>query len=1007
MEYDTVINSYVISWASSTMNKINVLEVYQKDDTSGEVYVVESEGDILIYDLLSLELVNKIETGIRDINQIKVCDADNDQVKELVFCTDDEVYLYNYPEYYFERKFDYGGNDFELANVFGDSNKELVFSEGDVINIVNETATFYWDYTDEEYNNNYIVDAADIDNDGFDEIVCAKSWEYISVFDADVKALKFQIIASHDIQALLVDDYNSDDTVDIVYGDGQWGEIHFVNSITQQEYKSVSNPEHGVTEVNIADVDMDGELEVLWGAGWTSTGPDNLFIADIASEEIEYASMDITGPFYTVEIGDVDDDGEQELVVISYESNSGYDSGIITVFDAETKAIEWQCDGDFLGMAWTGIYTSELYDIDGDNLKELIVAAGDTYDGRIWVIDLKNYVIQDEHTYGYGSGIDIGEFYGLGVGDTDNDGTIEYVATAGNSISIISSVDYSVEWSYDDLFSYAKVGSIIIENLDDDQAPEILFCANKIYTIDGITKSLLTSAENNYNSVSLFDYNNDGTPEILAATNYGSIQLLTTDSLKVVNEFPVSDEEINNVHGLRYNGSNLLVLTANSALYIYNATNDFLVSEKLGDEAGRYDALKISDYKGVNEPAIFVGSNHQVVEFSSEMLQCLSFELLIEVTPESCLGQDGSITSILNGGTPPYNYQWSNNNTTNKIENLDAGDYILTATDAAGCSKVVSGVVDTSVLKARLEVSNVTCDSINNGKIESIITEGTGPYEYNWNNGSADESLNNLVVGEYLLTITDAMHCADTLFAAVEKDDLTVEIEKSDASCPGVNDGYIRLYVDGETPINYIWSNGKTGSMGYYLNGGEYNITITDANNCTVDTSVILKQPQNIEMVIETQPDDTNTVIGEGIAEVVDVIGGTAPYFLSWNDPFGQNTPKATNLIDGEYIVSLIDANQCEASDTVIVEYLKTSVSEYANPSFEYYPNPAKDKVVLTFDSPGKKTIQIIGGNGGVVYSKITPRQNVSININELDQGMFLLKVVTEQKVYSRVLMIR
>ena len=50
---------------------------------------------------------------------------------------------------------------------------------------------------------------------------------------------------------------------------------------------------------------------------------------------------------------------------------------------------------------------------------------------------------------------------------------------------------------------------------------------------------------------------------------------------------------------------------------------------------------------------------------------------------------DGSIvTDQINGGTPPYQFNWSNGDSSNNLINLSPGEYILTVTDSNDCIKV-------------------------------------------------------------------------------------------------------------------------------------------------------------------------------------------------------------------------------------------------------------------------------------------------------------------------------
>ena len=85
--------------------------------------------------------------------------------------------------------------------------------------------------------------------------------------------------------------------LDILYGDDQWGNIYALDSQTGEEFWKIRNPEHGVTAIAVADFDGDGSIEIAWGAGWSSTGADYLYIVDVETQEEKWKSVDLDGPF--------------------------------------------------------------------------------------------------------------------------------------------------------------------------------------------------------------------------------------------------------------------------------------------------------------------------------------------------------------------------------------------------------------------------------------------------------------------------------------------------------------------------------------------------------------------------------------------------------------------------------------------------------------------------------------------------------------------------------------
>ncbi|MCF8370155.1 MAG: PKD domain-containing protein [Bacteroidales bacterium] len=132
------------------------------------------------------------------------------------------------------------------------------------------------------------------------------------------------------------------------------------------------------------------------------------------------------------------------------------------------------------------------------------------------------------------------------------------------------------------------------------------------------------------------------------------------------------------------------------------------------------------------------------------------------ITHVNCYGaNDGSISVEVFGGTGVVSYLWSNGGTTSAINNLAAGTYSLTVTDANGCSTNAQYLVDTpSAIAVNATVTDANYPGMATGEIVLSVTGGVAPYAYSWDNGSTINHLTSLLAGIYPVNITDANNCS-------------------------------------------------------------------------------------------------------------------------------------------------------------------------------------------------------------------------------------------------------
>ena len=194
---------------------------------------------------------------------------DGDGGQEAVFCDDwytDALYVHDLAsgaeEY---RGPGYGCRDLAVGNVDTDLGLEIVVGRGTETGYVLDGATRAVEWANFFGFGDY-VRIANLDGLGANEIVTAYYWQGIALFDATQQSLFASLPTSHDIGDMRVFDVEGDGPLEIVYGDGQWGEIHVHNGQTLAQKWIVDNPEHGVSDIALGDVDQDGRRELLWGA---------------------------------------------------------------------------------------------------------------------------------------------------------------------------------------------------------------------------------------------------------------------------------------------------------------------------------------------------------------------------------------------------------------------------------------------------------------------------------------------------------------------------------------------------------------------------------------------------------------------------------------------------------------------------------------------------------------------------------------------------------------------
>ena len=272
----------------------------------------------------------------------------------------------------------------------------------------------------------------------------------------------------------------------------------------------------------------------------------------------------------------------------------------------------------------------------------------------------------------------------------------------------------------------------------------------------------------------------------------------------------------------------------------------------------------------------------------------------------------------------------------------------MTVTDRNGCMLFWDTTIDQVNTPMQVEIitQNLDCTSNNLGSIQTNITCGTPPFQYTWNTGATSDNIENLPAGTYSLTVTDATN--NPSIHSIELSGPS-PMQLTNALIDYRNcGGFISLDIVGgiANSFSYDWrdeannlvSNTATVSD---LSEGDYFVTVTDANNCSLSAGPLTIEPITPIESIESDV-DFSAPSALGTVRVKNIIGGTPPYSFIWLDADGSivgNDSIVRGIPVGEYVAKVTDANGCEQTTEQLVTSIPTiQIVE----TLMVYPNPTK-----------------------------------------------------------------
>ncbi len=182
----------------------------------------------------------------------------------------------------------------------------------------------------------------------------------------------------------------------------------------------------------------------------------------------------------------------------------------------------------------------------------------------------------------------------------------------------------------------------------------------------------------------------------------------------------------------------------------------------------------------------------------------------------TCYGSaNGQATATPTGGIPPYNFAWSNLATTQTIQNLLAGTYTVTVSDANQNTKTkFVNITQPPALHITMYGQSQLCDVAPDGMVGAVPSGGSPPYTYAWTTGGTTAEIHNLVAGTYTATLTDAQGCtiAGSYTLNYWAEGLWLMTTATPQDCAYQNGAAQVTPMTGTAPYQYIWNTGATNS---------------------------------------------------------------------------------------------------------------------------------------------------------------------------------------------------
>ena len=365
----------------------------------------------------------------------------------------------------------------------------------------------------------------------------------------------------------------------------------------------------------------------------------------------------------------------------------------------------------------------------------------------------------------------------------------------------------------------------------------------------------------------------------------------------------------------------------------------------------------------------------------------------------SCTIGGNSVNMSWNNAITAATYTITNNNTSNPfgtfnwtptIADIAGSPYFFTveitnnACPAPGnFSFQYQIILNNSDIIIAPNIMNPSCNSLNDGEINTIISSSNLPLSYNWSNGQISQSIDSLTAGNYILTVTDDFGCSiNQSYDLIDPPLFLPTTNQNNVSCFGLSNGSLEV-LNEPLSTSYLWSNNSTSSNIDNLTAGFYSVDIINIDGCLFTEFFNVIQPS--EIIVSSSYNNLSCFgANNGNIELI-ISGGISDYTVNI-PPYSQVLSNgSTNyntqyiLLPGTYNYSVTDSNNCTISDNITI----------LEPS-ELNTVPTITDVLCKNDSSGSIILNTTGGTSPYIENFL------GYNPYQINAGNYLYSIIDD-----------